>query len=254
MKAALFLIIFYSLGLVLLIPTLIVVKWENLHIVNLIFFLMMTSFNFLGLIFAIFIHFKKYCLDIKNTSICCYIISALVYLSINIAEIICIFIFIDKANYPCKKLEKCTQSNPCVTDYYYYTYYYYRRLIPEYDCDKLPEDFYTGIITKKESTLAYITVFFSIFFDIIITVFWYKTADNYYSYNYEPCDCSSCKCDCSSCCCAFSCFKKSKEKKKVDIKVDIQNTDTNNIKTLPDIEIHPTEAKSKEPIQEKIAQ
>ena len=244
-KFSLFLIILNMLCLALLVPTLIVVKWKNINIVNFIFFLIMTSNNLLGFIFAIFIYFKKYCLDIKKTSSCCFIFWNMVSIPINIAEIICILSFIDKVNYPCKNYkETCTQSNPCTDSSgynYYYEYYYYRRLTPEYDCKQLPEDFYTGIVTKTESNLAYTTVFLTIFFNIIICVFWYEMLKHhYYEDHYEPCDCSCC------------CFKKCK-KKKVDIKVDIQNTDTNNIKAVPDIDIHPTEPKSKEPIQEKTA-
>ena len=263
-KYPIFLIIFNSLCLALLIPTLIVVKWKNIHIVNLIFFLIMTSHNLLGLIFAIFIYFKKCCLKIGMTSCCCTAFSTIVGLLINITEIICILIFIDNVNYPCKSSkETCTQSNPCSdsSSYYYYVYYYYRRLTPEYDCKELPEDFYTGIVTKAESKLAYTTLFLTLFFNFFILAFWSQMLkEHYHEFYYETCDCSCSCCDCSysccdcSCCdCSFCCFKKFKEKKKVDIKVDIQNTDTNNIKAVPDIDIHPTEPKSKEPIQEKTA-
>ena len=134
---------------------------------------------------------------------------------INIAEIVCILISIDNVNYPCKNyIETCTQSNPCSDSsssyYYVYYYYYYRRLTPEYDCKQLPEDFYTGIVTKAESNLAYTTVFLTLFFKIIICVFLYAMfKHHHYEYDYEPCDCSCSCCDCSCCC-----FKKFKEKKK----------------------------------------
>lgn len=168
----------------------------------------------------------------------------LISLPINIIEIIFIFIFIDDVNYPCKRYKNnSTQSNSYYdsSGYYYVYYYYYRRLTPKYNCEELHQDFYIGIVRKAESIFTYITVFFTIFVNIIISLYWYKMFKDHYGYDYEPCDCS-----------CYCCFKKFKDKKKVDIKVYIQNTDTNNIKAVPDIEIHPTEAKSKEPIQEKI--
>ena len=134
-------------------------------------------------------------------------------------------------------------------------------MTPEYDCDNLPEDFYTGIVTKKEETLGYTSISVALFFNIIISVFWGLLIRYSYYYEYVSCDCNcpSCSCSCCSCrcsdiCCCFN--KKIKEEKNdANVKVDnnnIKNTDANDIKMNADIEIHPTDPKSKEPIQEKI--
>ena len=78
---------------------------------------------------------------------------------IFLLELLCLFVSIDEANYPCQKSS--------TSDGYYYVYYYYRRLTPEYDCDNLPEDFYTGIVTKKEETLGYTSISVALFFNFI---------------------------------------------------------------------------------------
>ena len=246
-------IILNTINLILLSICLLELKWKNLGIENLVFFLIMISFNFLGLIVTIFILLNKCRCDIKNTS-CAFLVSyILVGDFIFLFESVYLFVSIDEANYPCQKSS--------TSDGYYYVYYYYRRLTPEYDCDNLPEDFYTGIVTKKEETLGYTSISVALFFNIIISVFWGLLIRYSYVYEYVSCDCDcpSCSCSCCSCrcsdiCCCFN--KKIKEEKNdANVKVDnnnIKNTDANDIKMNTDIEIHPTDPKSKEPIQEKI--
>ena len=246
-------IILNTINLILLSICLLELKWKNLGIENLVFFLIMISFNFLGLIVTIFILLNKCRCDIKNTSCCFLVLYILVGVFIFFFGLVCLFVSIDEANYPCQKSS--------TSDGYYYVYYYYRRLTPEYDCDNLPEDFYTGIVTKKEETLGYTSISVALFFNIIITVFWGLLRRDSYNYKYVSCDCDcpSCSCSCCSCrcsdiCCCFN--KKIKEEKNdANVKVDnnnIKNTDANDIKMNDDIEIHPTDPKSKEPIQEKI--
>ena len=245
-------IILNTINLILLSICLLELKWKNLGIENLVFFLIMISFNFIGLIVTIFILLNKCRCDIKSTSIWFLVLYILVGVFIFLLELLCLFVSIDEANYPCQKSS--------TSDGYYYVYYY-RRLTPEYDCDNLPEDFYTGIVTKKEETLGYTSISVALFFNIIISVFWYLLSRDSYYYEYVSCDCDcpSCSCSCCSCrcsdiCCCFN--KKIKEEKNdANVKVDnnnIKNTDANDIKMNADIEIHPTDPKSKEPIQEKI--
>ena len=246
-------IILNTINLILLSICLLELKWKNLGIENLVFFLIMISFNFIGLIVTIFILLNKCRCDIKSTSCCFLVLYILVGVFISFTGLIALFVTIDEANYPCQKSS--------TSDGYYYVYYYYRRLTPEYDCDNLPEDFYTGIVTKKEETLGYMSISVALFFNIIISVFWGLLIRNSYNYEYVSCDCDcpSCSCSCCSCrcsdiCCCFN--KKIKEEKNdANVKVDnnnIKNTDANDIKMNADIEIHPTDPKSKEPIQEKI--
>jgi len=247
-------IILNTINLILLSICLLELKWKNLGIENLVFFLIMISFNFLGLIVTIFILLNKCRCDIKNISCCFLVLYILVGYFIFFFGLACLIDSIDEANYPCKKNESDNGG-------YYYVYYYYRRLTPEYDCDNLPEDFYTGIVTKKEKILGYTSISVAIFFNIIISVFWCLLRRDSYDYEYVSCDCDcpSCSCSCCSCrcsdiCCCFN--KKIKEEKNdANVKVDnnnIKNTDANDIKMNADIEIHPTDPKSKEPIQEKI--
>lgn len=249
-------IILNTINLILLSICLLELKWKNLGIENLVFFLIMISFNFLGLIVTIFILLNKCRCDIKSTFICFSVLYILVGVFLFLTGLVCLFASIDKANYPCKK-----RSTSHTSDGYYYVYYYYRRLTPEYDCDNLPEDFYTGIVTKKEETLGYTSISVALFFNILISGFWGLLRRDSYNYEYVSCDCDcpSCSCSCCSCrcsdiCCCFN--KKIKEEKNdANVKVDnnnIKNTDANDIKMNADIEIHPTDPKSKEPIQEKI--
>lgn len=247
-KNIIILIIFNIINVALIITSLSVIQWKNLHIINLICFLIMAAFDFLNLIIAIFILLKKCCCA-GTTSFWFFCLSSFFYTSVNITELCCFAVFVDKLNYPCKKEEISSNSNG------YYIYYYYRRLTPEYDCDNLPEDYYTGIVTKKERYVGFITLPLSLIFIIVICIFWYLTWKEYnYSCECCYCYCPSCSCSYSCCCC---CNKKIKEEKKnaevnVNNKIN-QKTDSNNIITNVDIEIHPTEQNSKEPIQEKIA-
>ena len=251
-------IILNTINLILLSICLLELKWKNLGIENLVFFLIMISFNFLGLIVTIFIFLNKCRCVIKKTSCCFLVLYILVGVFIFFFGLVFLIVSIDKANYPCQKNES---DNSSTSGGYYYVYYYYRRLTPEYDCDNLPEDFYTGIVTKKEETLGYTSISVAIFFNIIISAFWGLLRRDSYNYEYVSCDCDcpSCSCSCCSCrcsdiCCCFN--KKIKEEKNdANVKVDnnnIKNTDANDIKMNADIEIHPTDPKSKEPIQEKI--
>ena len=251
-------IILNTINIILLSICLSEIKWKNLILVNLIFFYIMISFNILGLVITIFILFKKCRCDLEKTACGVLALYILIGDSIFFAELICLIVSIDKANYPCKKYE---YDNSYTSDGYYYVYYYYRRLTPEYDCDNLPEDFYTGIVTKKEETLGYTSISVALFFNIIISILWGLLRGDRYDYGYVSCDCNcpSCSCSCCSCrcsdiCCCFN--KKIKEEKNdANVKVDnnnIKNTDANDIKMNADIEIHPTDPKSKEPIQEKI--
>ena len=249
-------IILNTINLILLSICLLELKWKNLGIENLVFFLIMISFNFIGLIVTIFILLKKCRCDIKSTSISFSVLYILFGVVLFLIALVFLCVNIYEVNYPCKK-----SSTSDTSDGYYYVYYYYRRLTPEYDCDNLPEDFYTGIVTKKEETLGYTSISVALFFNIIISVFWglLSRDDYYYEYDSCDCDCPSCSCSCCSCrcsdiCCCFN--KKIKEEKNdANVKVDnnnIKNTDANDIKMNADIEIHPTDPKSKEPIQEKI--
>jgi len=246
-------IILNTINLILLSICLLELKWKNLGIENLVFFLIIISFNFLGLIVTIFILLNKCRCDIKSTSCCFLVLYILVGDFTSFTELVYLCVSIDEANYPCEKSS--------TSDGYYYVYYYYRRLTPEYDCDNLPEDFYTGIVTKKEKILGYTSISVALFFNIIISVFWGLLRRDSYNYEYVSCDCdcpscscSYCSCRCSDICCCFN--KKIKEEKNdANVKVDnnnIKNTDANDIKMNADIEIHPTDPKSKEPIQEKI--
>ena len=252
MKKLIILIIFNSLNLILLITSLIVIQWKNLWISNLILFLIMASYNFLNLIIVIFILLKKCLCSVERTSLFFLIFTILFSCSINVLEIIFFSVSVDDVNYPCNKKNDCEN---CSTNggYYIYYYYYYRRLTPEYDCDKLPIGFYTGIITKKERIVGFITLPLTIAFNIVSCVFWRLLGiRDSYKYRYESCDCHCPSCSCSCSCCCFN--KRIKEEtKNVDVKVNNKNTDSNDIKMDVDIEIHPTEPKSKEPIQEKIA-
>ena len=251
-------IILNTINIILLSICLLEIKWKNLILVNLIFFYIMISFNILGLVITVFMLFEKCRCDLEKTACGVLALYILIGDSIFLAELICLIVSIDKANYPCQKNES---DNSSTSGGYYYVYYYYRRLTPEYDCDNLPEDFYTGIVTKKEETLGYTSISVALFFNIIITVFWGLLIRYSYVYEYVSCDCDcpSCSCSCCSCrcsdiCCCFN--KKIKEEKNdANVKVDnnnIKNTDANDIKMNADIEIHPTDPKSKEPIQEKI--
>ena len=251
-------IILNTINIILLSICLSEIKWKNLILVNLIFFYIMISFNILGLVITVFMLFEKCRCDLEKTACGVLALYILIGDSIFFAELMCLLVNVDKVNYPCKKYE---YDNSYTSDGYYYVYYYYRRLTPEYDCDNLPEDFYTGIVTKKEETLGYTSISVALFFNIIITVFWGLLIRYSYVYEYVSCDCDcpSCSCSCCSCrcsdiCCCFN--KKIKEEKNdANVKVDnnnIKNTDANDIKMNTDIEIHPTDPKSKEPIQEKI--
>ena len=240
---AIVLIILYIISIIPLIPGVIIIQWKNIHIVTLIFYIIIMSYDSICLIISIFILIKKCCLGCLSFLI--LLLNYFIFIGVHISEIVCFVIFIEKVNYPCKKDETgCPPGKEC-----YYYYYYYRRLISdsksEYDCDKLGEKYYTGIITKKEETLALVSIILSFIFIIPIFVCWHKM---FSERDYESCDCN---CDCS---CCYSCIKKIKEEKKVEIKVDnqnIQKTDNNDIKMNTDIEIHPTLPNSKEPIQEK---
>lgn len=249
-------IILNTINLILLSICLLELKWKNLGIENLVFFLIMISFNFIGLIVTIFILLNKCRCDINSTSISFSVLYILFGVVLFLIALVFLCVNIDEVNYPCKK-----SSTSDTSDGYYYVYYYYRRLTPEYDCDNLPEDFYTGIVTKKEETLGYTSISVALFFNIIISVFWGLLSRDSNDYEYVSCDCNcpSCSCSCCSCrcsdiCCCFN--KKIKEEKNdANVKVDnnnIKNTDANDIKMNADIEIHPTDPKSKEPIQEKI--
>ena len=251
-------IILNTINIILLSICLLEIKWKNLILVNLIFFYIMISFNILGLVITVFMLFEKCRCDLEKTACGVLALYILIGDSIFFAELMCLLVNIDKVNYPCKKYES---DNSSTSGGYYYVYYYYRRLTPEYDCDNLPEDFYTGIVTKKEETLGYTSISVALFFNIIISVFWGLLIRYSYVYEYVSCDCDcpSCSCSCCSCrcsdiCCCFN--KKIKEEKNdANVKVDnnnIKNTDANDIKMNADIEIHPTDPKSKEPIQEKI--
>ena len=113
-------IILNTINLILLSICLLELKWKNLGIENLVFFLIMISFNFLGLIVTIFILLNKCRCDIKSTSCCFLVLYILVGVFISFTGLIALFVTIDEANYPCQKSS--------TSDGYYYVYYYYRRL------------------------------------------------------------------------------------------------------------------------------
>ena len=128
-------------------------------------------YELICLIISILILIEKCCLNIGCLSMLILFLNYFIFIGVHVSEIICFIIYIDKGNYPCKKDEtECLLGKEC----YYEYYYYYRRLISdsnsEYDCDKLGEKYYTGIITKKEETLALVSIIISLIFIIPIFV------------------------------------------------------------------------------------
>lgn len=83
----------------------------------------------------------------------------------------------------------------------------------DFNCKDLPEDYYTGIVTKKECAVAYATLVVSLFLSITACVFWYllKKELNYDDYPFYSL--STCCCLKSDFCSFCSCCKKKEVKK-----------------------------------------
>ena len=246
-KSVIFQIVLIVLGTIILflsIASLLVIKWKNLVLGNIILMLILASLNSISLINSIYIMIREF--DIcgncsrKTFAVLSFLLEILVS-SFCISELITFLISSEKVNYPCKKdpLESNTGGES-----YYYVYYYYRRMSSDFNCKDLPEDYYTGIVTKKECTIAYTTLGVSLFLSIIACVFWYLLIFEFILHDYPSYSLSSCCCCLKSDFCSCSCCKKKRSEKKVVI----GNNDINNIKTLPGIDISPTVQESKEPV------
>ena len=239
------LIVLDTIILFLSIASLLVIKWKNIVLANIILMLILASLNSISLIIAIFLMIKEFdiCKNCSRThlSILSFLLEILLS-SICLSEIMTFILSSDKVNYPCKKTPSKSNTEGKT---YYYVYYYYRRMSSDFNCKDLPEDYYTGIVTKKESTVAYTTLFVSLFLSIIACVFRYILMKEFHGYYYPSYSPSSCCCLKSNFCSFCSCCGRKKSEKKVVI----ENNDINNIKTLQGIDIVPTVQESKESVQ-----
>ena len=181
------LIIFYLTDLPLMITSLSVIKWKKLVLGNFILFLLMISLDSICFLIIIFLFIQIF--QSKRFFVICFLLSIL-NASICLGEFVTILISIDKVNYPCKP--DINSKNGQDSSSYYYVYYY-RRLSSDFDCKDLPEDYYTGIFSIKESTISYVTIIYSFFALIIQSVFLYKLIYNGDSFSfYFPSICDYC--------------------------------------------------------------
>ena len=240
------LIVLHFIDLSLFIVGLLVIKWHNILKVNLILFIIFTSMNFLYFFFAIFLFISYHIKSIgecggKKISLFCFISLFLIFWT-DFAEI-CIFASsIDKVNYPCQKEDESNGTGSGYT-YHYVYYYYLRRLTSDFDCTDLPEDYYTGIVTKKESKIAYAALVYCLVTIIFKAAFWWALRSKI---DERRCDCGCkycCDCDCKCDCCFSLCHKKEE--------VDIKKNEPNNIGNNQRVNVEVAIQNSNETLKEK---
>jgi amino acid transporter len=182
------LIVIHSIGVLLLLLNLIILKWSYLPTINLIIFIILFCINIVCLIFIIFIRIWDSKNTLKTTNKNKGIIFSNICLALLIFCIIGCLIEdyalnygIRKANYPC--MDKVKEDN-----HYYPNPYYYkkspksnsseelRKLKKEYttsECESLGKDYYEYNIPLGQIALSYFTISYSEVLSIIEFVLWY---------------------------------------------------------------------------------
>ena len=182
-----FLIVMHSIGVILLLLNLIILKWSLLPNINLIVFLILFCLHIACLIFIIFIRLWRSKNTIKTTNKSKGVIFSNICFALIIISFICCIIEdialsygITKANRPCR--DKLKDDN------YYYTYQYsykkspknnpseeLRKLKNDYttsECKSLGYDYYEYNISFGQICLSYFTVSFLESFLIIEFTLW----------------------------------------------------------------------------------
>ena len=260
LKYIIALIAFHFIDIPLFTAGLLVIKWNNFVKALYILFIIIMSFNSLYLLFAIFLFISHYVKSIeecygKIISLFCCITICLIFIT-DLVDICWLADSIAKINYPCRKEEETGKSENGY-NYYYVYYYYLRRLNSDINCTDLPEDYYTGIVTKKESNIAYAALAYSLISDILKLSLWVnlmQKIDNYNcGYYGYPRHCCDCDCDCCPrhCCdCDCSCFSSICHKKK---EVEMKKTEPNDIGNNQRVNVEVAVQNSNEPIKEEKA-
>lgn len=180
------LIVLHSIGAALLILSLAFIKWSNLPIINLIFFLILLVISLTCLIFIILIRMWRANNTIKTANKGKGIIFSNLCFGLLICTFICCLIEdiafasgIRKANYPC--YDKVKDHD------YYYSYYYkksspiinsnekLRKLEDGYSvskCQSLGKYYYINVIPYGQRFLGYLTISFLQVLSIIEFILW----------------------------------------------------------------------------------
>ena len=166
-------IVYNSTSLVFLLLCLIIIKWSNLSIVNLLLFLLLFIIILIILILTIFLRYWRAKGTIKTTkkakglkfATACFVLS-IICLIINIIEEFVIIFGFNKADYPCynSKYNDYDNYGP------YYRVYkqelnntkinnsiYLRNLNNDIDCYKYGNNYYTHTISNGEYYISYFT-------------------------------------------------------------------------------------------------
>ena len=146
------LIVLNSISVFLLLLTLAMVKWKNISIANVIFFILMFLICICCLLFSILIRLwrsKDLIKTIKKATGISLSTAGLTLTIINfvlcLIEEIIITIGFSRADYPCRT-------------YSYYENPYYRRTSSDIDCSGRYSNYYTGIISTSEYLITYFTL------------------------------------------------------------------------------------------------
>lgn len=182
------LIVIHSIGVFFVLLSLIIVKWSNLPIINLILFLILFLINLACLIFIIFIRIWRSKNTIKTTNKGKGIVFSNFAFVLLILCIIACFIedfalsyAISKLNYPCKSIIKDN-------GYYYNSPYYYKKSPPKIDsneelrklkneytvseCESLGRNYYEPVVSAGEGIISYFTISYLEILSIIEFILW----------------------------------------------------------------------------------
>ena len=148
------LIVIHSVSFALTLVCLIIMKWKEIYISNLIFFIIMLIISVICLLFSILIRYWRSEDLIKNskrnigTTLCTTsIVLVVIHFVLSVIEEIIFSISYNKVNYPCKS-----------HDYSTYNSYYYRRLKSDYNCASLGSDYDTKIIPFYQYFIVYASI------------------------------------------------------------------------------------------------
>ena len=159
------LIVMNSISFILLLLSLIMIKWNEISKANLAIFIIMLLINIIYLIFPIFLRYWRARNLIKEAKRSMANALAIAGLTLTIIQfILCIIEEIlltygfNEANYPCHKNDK---------------HYYYRRISTEVNCAYLSSDYNAEVITVTQFMIAYITFSYLEIALILGNIIWY---------------------------------------------------------------------------------
>ena len=164
-----FIIVLNCISFILVLFSLIVVKWKELSNSNLYFFIALLVLSIVDLILAIFLRYWSSTGESKTTkkesanclSIFGLTLSVIQFIVCLIEEVVFTISF-RKVNYPCLNYD--------INDYY--DPYYYRRMSYDEECEKYGSSYNTEIISVGQNLLAYLTLSYLEIALIFLMVLW----------------------------------------------------------------------------------